>query len=117
LNDPEVVVSIRRGVENSARQGLAASAQDIVDAFQDWAGDLEAMSSPVTVYHGTDDPNVPIAGVREFVRDQPDKLRLVEETEGGGQLSFSHIDRILDLALTDTASVVALAPNPRASVT
>jgi pimeloyl-ACP methyl ester carboxylesterase len=103
LRAPEVVLSIRRGVERSARQGLMASAEDIVGAFQDWSDDLQHVTSQVTVYHGRDDPNVPIAGVREFVRDNPKQLKLVEEVKGGGQLCFSHIDRILDLALLDSA--------------
>ena len=96
-SDPQVVQSIRQGVEASAQQGLTASAQDIVDAFQDWSADLKDLQTPITLYHGKDDPNIPITGVIEFVDDYAKHLTLVAETTGGGQLCYSHFDRVLDL--------------------
>ena len=98
LSNPDVVDSIRKGVEQSALQGLTASAEDIVDAFENWVGDLQAVTQPIVVYHGQDDPNVPLDGVRDFVAETPSNVTLTEEPAGGGQLSYSHIDRILDLA-------------------
>ena len=98
LSDPQVVQSIRQGVEASAQQGLTASAQDIVEAFQDWSADLNDLRTPIMVYHGQDDPNIPITGVIEFVEDYAKHLTLVAETTGGGQLCYSHFERVLDLA-------------------
>ena len=102
LNDPNVVASIRKGVQESAKQGLAASAEDMVDGFQDWAGDLADISVPVTLYHGAADPNIPIEGVRGMANDYPHILRLIEETDGGGQLCYSHFETVLDLAFPKT---------------
>lgn len=98
FDDPDVVASVRAGVQKVTQQGLGAGVQEMVDAFQDWTDDLTDLQTPVTVYHGSDDPNVPIAGVREFVKDNSDWLTLVEETEGGGQLCYSHTPKMLDLA-------------------
>ena len=98
FDDAEVVLSIKSGVKEITKQGLKAGVQEIVEAFQDWSGDLRDISTPITLYHGRDDPNVPITGVEEFVRDQSHQLKLVEEPTGGGQLSYSHLGKILDLA-------------------
>jgi len=100
LNDPNVVASIRQGVEESAKQGLSASAEDMVDGFQDWADDLLNLEVPVTLYHGAADPNIPLEGVREMAIDHCDILQLVEEPDGGGQLCYSHFETILDLAFS-----------------
>ncbi len=101
LDDPDVVASIRAGVHQVTQQGLGAGVQEMVDGFQNWSAELEPLRTPVTVYHGVHDPNVPIAGVREFVKDNAHCLTLVEEAEGGGQLSYSHTARIIDLALQE----------------
>lgn len=99
LDDPDVVVSIRAGVQQVTQQGLGAGVQEMVEAFQNWSSDLDQLQTPVTVYHGTDDPNVPVEGVREFVREHADFLTLMEETEGGGQLCYSHTAKVFEMAL------------------
>ncbi|WP_136660073.1 alpha/beta hydrolase [Nitratireductor sp. XY-223] len=101
LDDPDAVACIRAGVHQVTQQGLGAGVQEMVDGFQNWSAELRALRTPVTVYHGVHDPNVPIAGVREFVGDNAHCLTLVEETEGGGLLNHSHTARIIDLALGD----------------
>ena len=95
-----MVASIRQGVEESAKQGLSASAEDMVDGFQDWADDLLNLAVPVTLYHGAADPNIPLEGVREMAIDHCDILQLVEEPDGGGQLCYSHFETVLDLAFS-----------------
>ena len=101
LDDPDTVASIRAGVHQVTQQGLGAGVQEMVDGFQNWSKELRVLQTPVTVYHGMHDPNVPIAGVREFVSDNAHCLTLVEEAEGGGLLNHSHTAKVIDLALTD----------------
>ncbi len=100
LGDPVTAASILEGVQGVVRQGLDAGVQDIVSGFAAWNTDLAALSIPITLYHGIDDPNVPIDGVAEFARDHPEVMTLITE-QGGGQLCYSHFDRVLDLLTKD----------------
>ncbi|MFO6464307.1 hypothetical protein ACK8OR_07940 [Jannaschia sp. KMU-145] len=100
LGDPDVAASILNGVADVVRQGLDAGVNDIVSGFAAWTTDLGALEMPITLYHGRDDPNVPFDSVAEFARDNGQCMTLVPE-DGGGQLCFSHIDRVLDLAVGD----------------
>ncbi|MGJ8611246.1 MAG: helix-turn-helix transcriptional regulator [Octadecabacter sp.] len=97
FEDPNVVSSVKTGAKNATHQGLGAGIEEIVGAFQNWSDDLQDIASPITVYHGRFDPNVPITGVEDFVRDHAHQLSLVTEETGGGQLSYSHFANILDL--------------------
>jgi DNA-binding CsgD family transcriptional regulator/pimeloyl-ACP methyl ester carboxylesterase len=108
LGDPDVVASIKAGVKEVTKQGLSAGVEDIVDGFQNWSSDLAELSHNVTVYHGQHDPNVPIAGVEEFTQRHADRLTLITEDEGGGQLSYSHFSRVLDLSFSSENSAFHL---------
>ncbi|MDA9207460.1 hypothetical protein N9O61_01105 [Octadecabacter sp.] len=101
FEDPNVVSSVKIGAKNSTHQGLGAGIEEIVGAFQNWSDDLQDVSCPITVYHGHFDPNVPISGVLDFVRDHARQLSLVIEANGGGQLSYSHLPNIIDLCFPD----------------
>lgn len=103
LDDPDVVHSIKSGVQDITKQGTSAGVQEIVDTFRNWSIDLRDLQTPVTVYHGADDPNVPLAAVRDFVADHSDHLTLIVEPKGGGQLSYSHFEEILDLVFPPDA--------------
>ena len=98
LGDADVVASILEGVKGIVNQGLDAGVHDIVSGFGRWDTDLDALRVPITVYHGVDDPNVPCEGVAEFVQDHSASMTMVTE-QGGGQLCYSHFDRVLDLLL------------------
>ncbi|WP_339644917.1 hypothetical protein [Jannaschia helgolandensis] len=96
LGDPAIVASIVRGVEDVVRQGLDAGVNDPVSGFAAWTTDLGALTVPVILYHGREDPNVPFNSVAESARDNAHCMTLLPEN-GGGQLCYSHIDRVLDL--------------------
>ncbi len=102
LGDPDVVASIRAGANQTTQQGLGAGVQEMVEAFQNWSEEIRNLKTPVTLYHGSHDPNVPIEGVREFAAHNAHCLDLVEEHDGGGQLCYSHTEKFIDLALQDT---------------
>lgn len=99
FSDPDIVASVRDGVENVTRQGLSAGSQEMSDAFQNWSDDLADLATPVTLFHGRFDPNIPIDAVQEFVADNEKYLKLIESEAGGGQLHYSHFEQILDIAL------------------
>lgn len=101
FEDPNIVSSIRDGAKKSTHQGIGAGVEEIVGAFQNWSDDLQDIACPITVYHGQFDPNVPITGVAEFVRDHSHQLTLVTEPDGGGQLNYSHLSNIVDLCFPD----------------
>lgn len=101
LDDPEVVASIRAGVHQITQQGLGAGVQEMVDAFQNWTVEVRDLKTPVTLYHGTHDPNVPILGVREFAKENAHCLTLVEEANGGGLLSHTHFENVIDMAFQE----------------
>ena len=106
LGDPVTAASILEGVQGVVRQGLDSGVEDIVSGFAAWDTDLDALKVPVTLYHGFDDPNVPFDGVVEFARDHSTVMTLVSE-QGGGQLCYSHFDRVLDLLMDDPSPTVA----------
>lgn len=99
LSDLNVVASIHNGVKNITEQGLNSGVEEIVNGFQDWADELNDLEVAVTVFHGVDDPNVPILGVKEFAEDHAENLTLMVEENGGGQLCYSHFLTVLDFAL------------------
>jgi pimeloyl-ACP methyl ester carboxylesterase len=69
-------------------EAFATSRRGAVTEFRitadDWAVPLEAVERPVRLWHGTDDTNVPIEGVRRF-RDRLPTAQL-EEIEGADHL-------------------------------
>lgn len=99
FDDEEVIFSIQTGVHQMKQQGLDASAQEMVEAFQNWSNELQDLQTPISLYHGHLDPNVPIKAVRKFAEDNAHCLTLVEEAEGGGLLSYSHTDKMINLAV------------------
>jgi len=99
FDDPDVVNSVREGVDCITHQGLSAGAQEMSDAFQNWSDDLRDLKTPVTLFHGRFDPNIPIEAVQEFAASYPDYITLEESASGGGQLHYSHFDQVLELAL------------------
>ena len=98
LTDADVIHSIKSGVQKITQQGLTSGVLEIVDGFKNWSDELAGVTTQVTLYHGADDPNVPIEGVAEFANDHPSVLTLITESKGGGQLGYSHFSRILDIA-------------------
>ena len=98
LADADVIHSIKSGVQKITQQGLTSGVLEIVDGFKNWSDELAGITTQVTLYHGADDPNVPLEGVAEFANDHPSVLTLITESKGGGQLSYSHFSRILDIA-------------------
>lgn len=106
LGDPAVASSILEGVDGVTAQGLDAGVQDLVSGFTPWNTDLDALEVPITLYHGVEDPNVPLESVKEFAKDHKATMTLVIE-EGGGQLCYSHIDRVLDFLTATGAQVQA----------
>ena len=106
LGDPAVASSILEGVDGVTAQGLDAGVQDLVSGFTPWHTDLDALEVPITLYHGVEDPNVPLESVKEFAMDHKATMTLVIE-EGGGQLCYSHIDRVLDFLTATGAQVQA----------
>jgi len=101
LGDPDVAASILEGVEGVTTQGLDAGVHDLVSGFTPWTMDLDALIVPIVLYHGVDDPNVPLESVRDFASDHPTAMTLLVQ-EGGGQLCYTHIDQILDLLMQES---------------
>ncbi len=95
--DPEVCQSLEHGIKYVMKQGLRAGSQDMIRGFQDWRGDVEDLEMPITLLHGIKDPHIPIEAVREFAKAFVDKVELIEFSDGGGLLNFTHADQIFDL--------------------
>jgi len=94
--DPDVADSLSRGVACVTQQGLTAGVKDMIEGFADWRDEVEAADLPITLFHGADDPHVPIGAVRSFAKDFADRVDLIEIPNGGGLLNYTHIDQILD---------------------
>lgn len=72
----------------------AAAARDFWLFAHRWDVDLAAMGTPVHVWHGTQDKNVPVAHARVIAEQCPSaRLHLVE---GGGHMPLDRADQIFD---------------------
>lgn len=91
-----VAESLHSGVDSCAFQGFEAPVEDMLDGFTDWSDDVRRSKLKITLLQGTDDPNVSIKASRDFAKDFPDKVELVEFEDGGGLLNFSHTNEILN---------------------
>lgn len=99
--DPDIAESLERGVAYVTQQGVRAGAQDMIDGFQDWRDNVAILEQPITLIHGPDDPHVPIDAVRKFAEDFSDKLELIEFSDGGGLLNYTHTNEIFELIGAD----------------
>ena len=98
LADHDVAASILAGVQHVVAQGLDAGVEDIVSGISAWTPPFDRLRAPVTLYHRREDPNVPFDGVAELARGHCAHPTLLPE-DAGGQLWYSHFNRILDLAV------------------
>ena len=60
-----------------AETGWARLIEELDKAFARFATDLPALSTPTLAIHGTEDPVIPIAGVRDWAQ-RIDNLTLIE---------------------------------------
>lgn len=95
-----VVTSIHKGVLLCSEQGMSAATQDMLNGFKDWSDDVKNSPLKVNLFQGQTDPNVSIVASRHFANDFPDKVKLVE-FKGGGLLSYSHTEYIMNWLNTE----------------
>ncbi len=87
---PETLGPIRE----SLRQGGAGPAQDLHQIVLPWGFDVATVGSPVRIWHGDQDPEIPLHHARYLAAAVPDgKLEILV---GGDHLAlFAHGDEIL----------------------
>ena len=90
-----VTSSLHEGVNATTQQGFEAPVQDMIDGFTDWSEDVKQLPMKVTLMQGRDDPNVSIKASRDFAKDFPEQIELIEYENGGGLLNYSHSKDIL----------------------
>jgi pimeloyl-ACP methyl ester carboxylesterase/DNA-binding CsgD family transcriptional regulator len=96
LADPVIANAIFEGAKLATAPGMEASAQDVLEGFDDWSSEVLTVQKKVTLLQGCSDPHISIEASRAFAADFPDHIELVEFADGGGLLSYTHIDEILN---------------------
>ncbi|QBJ97492.1 alpha/beta hydrolase [Rhodococcus sp. ABRD24] len=80
-------------VRESSSQGGAATAGDLQQYLRPWGFDPADIDGPITLWHGSDDPKVPVALARRFADSLP---RCTARFVPGGHFApFEHGDEIL----------------------
>ncbi|MBB2914188.1 pimeloyl-ACP methyl ester carboxylesterase [Streptosporangium becharense] len=80
-------------VRESTRQGGAAMADDLRRYLRPWDFDPADVAGPVRLWHGLDDPKVPVALARRLADRLPDATATF--VPGGHLAPFSHRDEII----------------------
>lgn len=91
-----VTESLHEGVNSTTNQGFEAPVQDMINGFTDWSDTVNSIPMKVTLMQGRDDPNVSIGASRDFAKDYPEHIELIEYEDGGGLLNYSHSEELLD---------------------
>lgn len=102
FEDPDVFEAIVTGSEVALSEKQSAhaafSAQVLGRQQEDWSSDLDEIRSqvPIIFMNGTQDPQVPIATLREFERDYP-WIDYREYDDAGQLIFFRHWQDALDI--------------------
>ncbi len=96
VSDQEVMSSLHQGVILASRQGFLAPTQDMIDGFKDWSSEVKNSPIKVALLQGRNDPNISIEASRDFAKHFPEQVELIEFSDGGGLLNYSHTDEMLD---------------------
>ena len=99
VEDDEVASSIFEGTLVCEHQGFNAPARDMIEGFEDWSADIGKPATPIKLLQGRFDPHVPIEACRAFAAAFPEAVELVEFSDGGGLLNYTHTEAIIDIAL------------------
>ncbi|MFI6321760.1 alpha/beta fold hydrolase [Nonomuraea sp. NPDC050556] len=81
-------------VRESSRQGGAALADDLLDYLRPWGFPLADVRSPVRLWHGTEDPKVPVSLARRLADQLPDVT--AHFIPGAHFAPFAYRDEILE---------------------
>jgi len=84
-------------LKTATRGGVSAAADDLALTFEDWAAEVEAIDSAITVVHGVEDKLVTVDIVRRFAEAFPEKIELIEIEDAGMPLLQSHTSEIVRL--------------------
>jgi len=71
LAEPGVRQILMRARREAFREGTAGSVQDLLLYINHWGFALDAISCPVTIWHGTEDTIVPVGMARQIQRAVP----------------------------------------------
>lgn len=96
LADQVIVNCIFEGAKLATAPGMDTSAQDILEGFEDWSSEVLTVQNKVTLLQGGSDPHISIEASRAFAAEFPNHVELVEFPDGGGLLSYTHTDAILN---------------------
>jgi pimeloyl-ACP methyl ester carboxylesterase len=98
LADPEVLPVLLDDLRESYRQKGAGMAGDLVRYSRPWGFRLEDVTQPVTLWHGTDDPKVPVELARRAASNLPHcDARFVP---GGHLAACDHVHEIMKTLAT-----------------
>ncbi|MFK7938632.1 MAG: helix-turn-helix transcriptional regulator [Roseovarius sp.] len=108
FEDPDVFEAIVTGSEVALSKDHSAhaafSAQVLGRQQQDWSADLDDIRAdvPIIFMNGTQDPQVPVATLREFQRDY-DWIDYREYDDAGQLIFFRHWRDALDIVMAHSA--------------
>jgi len=87
---PENIKEYQHAMTAATHGGLASAVTDCILAFGDWTDHIESMNQHITIIHGGEDGLFAIESVRAFAAEFPDKVTVIEISEAGFSLAYSH---------------------------
>lgn len=73
---PENLAEYQHAIKTATTRGISDGVKDMTLSFGDWTDDIEATKIKITIFHGEQDKLFPIDGIRSFVNDHSDRVRL-----------------------------------------
>jgi pimeloyl-ACP methyl ester carboxylesterase len=101
FDDPTVPEAYVSGMTEAFRTGTGGANAEARLYPRDWGFSLEAIGTPVDLWHGTLDENVPISVGRSVAEELPDCQARFLEGEGHLTLPRNHVGSILDALVAD----------------
>lgn len=95
----ELLTEMDAALAAATAQGVEVAVRDLSMATSDWTDWARACRTPAILFHGTKNPIAPVEVVRDFAKDFPERVTLVEVPEAGFMVAETHRSRLTELLL------------------
>lgn len=85
---PDLVKEYETAVGVLMAQGYDVGILELIDAQRDWGVNLSALTMPITVLHGRQDPLCPVEAMQAWAAENPDHMTL-KVLDGVGHYSLA----------------------------
>lgn len=104
FRNPDNAKTIINSTLEAFRNGLSGPSQEMILLLNSWGFNLENVTYPVTIWHGTLDSQVPLSHAKIYANSIHGSQLEILENEGHHSLINNHIEEILKSACKPTPS-------------